>query len=221
MEKLVFSYNNCGKDTIEHQSAGGFNGKAVHIMPLAGFVHTSLRSGGSLDQGMEWPGYNTFSGGVGLLAILPRARQQFAFFADLLYNHLNAQRNALKEGYGNTETLQFNYSRAQLDVLFRYRYPTGSRIRPFVNLGVSNTLIFSNKSNLDVYDAGSNTHFIDAPFFTEGGMKNYMMGIVGGIGIEAGRFNVEARLETTDGLSSVNGENVTPTNFYLLFGFSF
>jgi len=108
-----------------------------------------------------------------------------------------------------------------LDFLFRYRYPTGSRVRPFVNLGLSNTLIFSNKSNLDFYDPSTNTHTIDAPFFTEGGMKSYMVGIVGGLGIEAGRFNAEARLETTDGLSSVEGENVTPTIFYLLVGFSF
>jgi len=221
MEKLVFSYNNCGKDTVEHQSAGGFNGNAVHIMPLAGFVHTSLRSGGSLDQGMAWPSYNTVSGGAGILAILPRSRQQYAFFVDLLYRHLNVRSNALSEGYGNSETLQFNYSQAQLDFLFRYRYPTGSRVRPFVNLGLSNTLIFSNKSNLDFYDPSTNTHTIDAPFFTEGGMKSYMVGIVGGLGIEAGRFNAEARLETTDGLSSVEGENVTPTIFYLLVGFSF
>jgi len=221
MEKLIFSYNNCGKDTVEHQNAGGFNGQAVHIMPLAGFVHTSLRGGGSLDQGMEWPGYNTVSGGVGILAILPRARQQFAFFADLLYRHLNVRSNALNEGYGNSETLQFNYNQAQLDILFRYRYPTGSRFRPFVNLGVSNTLIFSNKSNLDYYDPSTNSHIIDPPFFVEGGMKNYSVGIVSGIGVEAGRFNVEARLETTDGLSTVTSENVTPTNFYLLVGFSF
>jgi hypothetical protein len=222
LHKLIFAYNNCGKDTVERRETGAPQGKAVSFMPLLGYFHSSLHVTGSLyESRMSWPSDNSVTGGVGMQLVLPRARQKFAFFMDVLYRHYKSQGSVLVVDNGLTEQGVFDYDQVQVDFQFRYRFPTAGRVRPFLNIGASGTTLFNNKSYQDQHDVITDQHTLLPMFGFSGDMKTSQFGLIGGGGIQAGRFSLEARIEKSDGLSSVNEASATLTNFYLLAGFSF
>ncbi len=219
LHRLIFAYNNCGKDTVEGAPADAEHGKAVRLVPMIGGFHTSLHVTGDFYSGINWPGYSSVTGGVGVLGILPRSRQQFSLFADVLYSHFNSLGSTVDKGYGLYQFAQLTYDQAQLDLMFRYRYPTMSHIRPFVNIGFSNSLIFNNKSFQEYYEAGEPT--TKQPIYgSSGSLKSSLTAFLGGVGVEVRRFSIEARIYKTDGLSNITGNNFTPTSYVLLVGFS-
>ncbi|HEY4064520.1 MAG TPA: hypothetical protein VGM30_21595 [Puia sp.] len=220
LRKLVFAYNNCGKDTIEQRAAPtGTTGKGVAFIPMLGYLHSSVRISGEVDEAhMSWPAYNTFAAGMGMQILLPRAREQFSFFTDLLYAHFSSAGGGFTVNSFTTENSVIDFNQLKLDIQFRYRYPEGS-VRPFLNAGFSNTMIISNKSYQNDYNSFDNSNTHGPIFGTSGGMKSFQVGIIGGGGITAGRWSVEARFERLPGISDFQSIGSPMTNYYLLAGF--
>jgi hypothetical protein len=220
LRKLVFAYNNCGKDTIEQRSAvAGTTGMAVSFIPMLGYLHSSVRISGELDEAsMSWPAYSTFATGLGMQILVPRAREQFSLFTDLLYAHFSSTGGTLTANNFTTENSVIDFDQLKLGIQFRYRYPEG-RVRPFLNVGFSNTMIISDKSYRNTHISYDSSN-IRAPIFgVPGGMKRYQVGIIGGGGITAGRWSVEARFERLPGISDFQSIGSPMTNYYLLAGF--
>ena len=78
---------------------------------------------------------------------------------------------------------------------FRYQYPEGKAVRPFFNVGFSNSMIINNKSYRNDYNSADNSNTHGPIFGISGGIKSYQVGIIGGAGITAGPWNIEARIE--------------------------
>ena len=215
LRKLVFAYNNCGKDTTEQKEAAGHK-QSVFFMPVAGIMHAKVSVKGQLYEAqMSWPSYTGPIGGVGMLVVLPRGREQYSFLFNALYNHFESRGSAVNLGYGLNVRSTFDLEQAQLDVQFRYRYPEG-KVRPFVNFGIGELTELSNKSTETVNVQPSTAIFGDASY-----MHKTQTVLLGGAGVQAGRFSVEARIEGTDGLTTIDGTSATMTHFYLLCGFNF
>jgi hypothetical protein len=221
LRKLVFSYNNCGKDTVEQRSAQtGARGQAITFIPMLGYLHSSVRVSGNLDEArMSWPSYSTFAAGMGMQILLPRARQQFSFFTDLLYAHFSSASNAFRVNSFTTENSVIDFSQLKLDIQFRYQYPEGKAVRPFFNVGFSNSMIINNKSYRNDYNSADNSNTHGPIFGISGGIKSYQVGIIGGGGITAGPWNIEARIERLPGISDLESVGSPMTNYYLLVGF--
>jgi hypothetical protein len=220
LRKLVFTYNNCGKDTVEQRPAE-HGSKVVSITPLLGYFHSAVRISGLADVAkMSWPSYGGVTGGVGMLLVLPRAREQFSFFTDLLYRHFYSSSSVYQLNDFTTEQGLLDYNQVQLDIQFRYRFPTGS-VRPFLNAGLSNSLIVSNKSDQNEKQSGAGQDYTYPMFRQSSGMKTFQFGFIGGGGVSIGHLSLEARVEETEGLSQLSGTSAPLTNFYLLAGFSF
>ena len=217
LRKLFFSYNNCGKDTVDHQTVR--TGRSVFFLPIIGFLNSKVGFSASSRpwQGMMFPSYNTLTGGVGALFILPRRRQQQSILADLLYNHFQAHSNTTRANDYLTDDATLNYNAWNLNLQFRYRFPTGN-IRPFLQVGFSNTLITGNKSIRHEHDDIGDTN--DYRPFLDDGFRKYWVGWVAGAGIMAGRFCIEGRASGGPGISSFSSTSSPVTNLYFLLSYA-
>lgn len=216
LRKLVFTYNNCGKDTVEQKAGAGGHKQSVFFMPVLGLIHGSVSVKGQLYEAqMHWPASNGPVGGLGMLVVLPRGRDQYSFLFNALYNHFESHGNALNLGYGLNVRSTFDLSQAQLDVQFRYRYPEG-KVRPFINFGLGEVIEVSNKSTQEVNVQPPTAIFGDASY-----MHKTQTALLGGAGVQAGRFSVEARIMKTDGMMTIDGTGASMTHLYLLCGFNF
>jgi hypothetical protein len=216
LRKLVFTYNNCGKDTVEQKAGTASRKQSVFFMPILGFMHSRVSVKGQLYEAqMSWPAYNGPIGGAGMLVVLPRGREQYSFLFNALYNHFESHGNALNLGYGLNVRSTFDMSQAQLDVQFRYRYPEG-KVRPFINFGLGELMEVSNKSTQEVNVQAPTPIFGDASY-----MHKTQTVLLGGAGVQAGRFSVEARIMETDGMMTIDGTGAHMTDLYLLCGFNF
>lgn len=217
LRKLIARYNHCGqslKDVVAKTDRGG---RRVFFSPLVGFEHSSVKvSGQSYEAGENWRAYNTFTGGVGMLIVLPRSRGQFSFVADALYQHFFSAGSPTNGGYGLYLHGNFDFDQAQLDLLFRYRYPASPKIRPFIDGGIGQIAVFNNKSTRYINTVGPQPLFGDASY-----MHKFQMAIIGGIGVEISRFTLEARIEKPGAFTSIVETSANLTHLSVLAGFNF
>jgi len=202
---------------VDHQTVR--TGRSVFFLPIIGFLNSNVGFSASSRpwQGMMFPSYNTLTGGVGALFILPRRRQQQSILADLLYNHFQAHSNTTRANDYLTDDATLNYNAWNLNLQFRYRFPTGN-IRPFLQVGFSNTLITGNKSIRHEHDDIGDTN--DYRPFLDDGFRKYWVGWVAGAGIMAGRFCIEGRASGGPGISSFSSTSSPVTNLYFLLSYA-
>jgi hypothetical protein len=221
LRKLFFAYNNCGKDTVERKEKD--SGRHVLFLPMIGYANTRARFNSPLYLvgKFSFPAYSTFTGGVGVLFVLPRNQGRFSILTDVLYQHIHSQSNVYRENYFQTDNGVLNYNTWDLDIQFRYRFPTG-KVRPFIQAGLANSFIAGNKSQQNTIDAGSGTAgntTMSEPLLGNS-LKSYSPGWVAGAGIQAGRFSLEARIMKSPGMSDLSQIGSSVTNFYFLAAFA-
>jgi hypothetical protein len=226
LRKLIFGYNNCGKDTVERKEGGAKSGKLVRFIPLAGYYRSSVHTAGTYQEAgsLTWPAYSSLTAGIGVQLVLPRTREQFSCFTDLLYSHFSSKTSPYAVNSATVETGYMAYNQVQLDILFRYQLPTG-KLRPFVNGGISNIILFNNNSYVISQEGGVNgntrTSLFDGLNSTGPGPSPYEFGLTGGAGFSVGRFSLEARVQKPEGITGTMDAYTSVTNFFLLAGFSF
>jgi hypothetical protein len=93
----------------------------------------------------------------------------------------------------------------------QYTYPKGV-VRPFAHLGMGNALIISTKNNN--YDDDS----LDDHRVAIDGPRKYEQSLVGGIGMKASRFQLEARYMTTTGWVPYAGSSMHVNSLQLIAG---
>jgi hypothetical protein len=222
IRKLLFSYDHCGKDTVESVAHGGES--AVRFEPLVGFIHTSFHVTGDVDAAkMSWPADNSISIGIGAHISLPRSRQQFSFLIDALYNRLYSKSSAYMPNGFTTEMGYIDLQLLQNDVLFRYQYPAG-KVRPFAEAGIANIFVIKDKSYMGDQETGETTITRSSLFslFTgSNGVPSYIFGLTGGAGVQIGRFSIEARIRYASGLSEAEDVSAPITSVSVLAGWSF
>lgn len=214
LEKLFFIYNNCGKDTTDKKKEG----IRVQVFPLAGYFSSKVRFvGADVSAAQVYPAFSSLAGGMGALFILPRKRQQLSLVTDLLWQRFQSASNTVAVNSFTTASGHLDYSLLNVELLFRYRYPTNG-LRPFVEAGMANSIGFG----LSCYQTYVDDihHSTTKQPLLDGGLRHYLLGWILGAGISAKRWTVEGRFEAGNGLSNVEGTASPTTSWYALFSYA-
>lgn len=203
LRNLVFSYNNCGKDTVEGKVEGRSHGGAVRFFPIAGYVTSQVKFGGSGDPvtGEHFAASGGIVAGAGALFILPRKREQFAIVADVIWQHFHSVSDTGQASSYITDVGHMDYSLVELEVLLRYSYPSG-KVRPFIEAGMANGSAFNFNCYQVNYDHVYNSTSVYNTDMLGGGLRHYQNGWILGAGVSGRHWGVEGRWETSEGISS-------------------
>ncbi|TWI92287.1 outer membrane protein with beta-barrel domain [Chitinophaga japonensis] len=164
---------------------------------LAGFSANTIRFTG--DHPLARMPYTSSASVLpGLFLDIPcsRQRQQYWLGAELYYKTQDASGERIGARGQPVEQVDLKFTYLQLNVMFRYVYPKG-RVRPFVNVGWGNAVVLSENENKRFREGYRDSEAIDGPRKHEGS-------IFGGLGVQYGRFQVEARHARTNGFSPYN-----------------
>jgi hypothetical protein len=219
LRKLIFTYNNCGKDTVETTPRKRDRG-SVQFFPLAGFVTTSVKfTGNDPIASQRYPASASPVLGAGALFIVPWNRKRFSFVTDLVWQHFHSVSSSVEEtSFSIDQVGHIDYSLLKLDVLFRYRFPTGGKVRPFLEAGISNGTAMGIKA-YQSYQANQNNYSYTQAF-PDGAIRTYQQGWLLGAGLSAGHWSLEGRFEAGPPISYAT-EVFSPTNsWYALLSYS-
>jgi hypothetical protein len=196
LEKLIFAYNNCGRDTVEKRPNRG----KILLFPIVGFTSSTLRfKGNDLAAYEHYKASPGLFAGAGALFIVPRNREKLSFLADLGWQHLHSVSDPITDIY-STNTGYIDYSLVKLDILFRYRYPAGG-IRPFVEGGISNGLALGLNCYQRSIDRMGNFTYTEP--MLGGSLRKHQEGWLLGAGIGGKRWTFEGRFESSSGISEL------------------
>lgn len=166
------------------------------LMAGAGFNSYHFSGDHSLSRG-SYKGTTTPL--IGLFIDIPvsRNRQQYWCSAEAHYKVVDASGGLSRENIlGSTnEQANLKFSYVQLNLLFRYVYPKG-RVKPFANIGWANAIMISESKN-ERYNVG---HKEDARIAIDGPRK-HESGLLGGVGAQYSRLQIEARYLWSNGFS--------------------
>lgn len=142
------------------------------------------------------------------------ATRQWSVYNELLYKSYSthADMDMTASLKGDVTTFKFSY--LQLNVMAQYTYPKGF-IKPFVHAGIGTAAIIQTKKN-DYYDISRPEHYeaYDSP-------RKLEQMIVGGIGIKAGRFQLEVRGSTSTGWIDITSASMPVNSLQILAGVRF
>ena len=221
LKRLIDTYNQCG--------VGPEGGKgrrvSVHVLVLGGFLNSAVKPGGKSDATYaHWPAFSGPTGGLGVW-IQPargtRSRKRWGLVIDALYDDLLVNSGIFHKNYYQIYTGKLDYMEAKANIQLRYAYPLGD-FRPFLGVGFSNSLIFSNSSSQKYIDQSDNT-VIRQPLFGPGvQLATYRPGGFGVVGLAWKRWSLEGRYErTTPLVNTTTGIKAPVTNLYALAAFAF
>lgn len=142
-------------------------------------------------------GYSSnFSPVIGISLDLGLARNQnkWHIINELIYKNYKTGDSFVRPyggGYNYTYDISFNFSYLQLNNLVRYLFAANSSIMPYVNFGIGNGFMISQKENKRV----TLDSFNGATTFSEAinGPKKYEFSLMGGGGIATGKITLEFR----------------------------
>lgn len=219
LSRLVTTYNHCGKELV--QSRKGRYPWKVHVVPLIGGLHSSVKLSGNTDAAYAgWPSFNGPTGGLGFLFQPTRGRRRLAIQLDGLFDQFLLKSGRLQKNYYQSYTAAMEYDEIKGNLQVRYQMPVGAA-RPWIGAGVSNTLIINNTSKQDLFDASSSQTIHQPLFGSTDDMRVYRAGVFVSLGAAFKHWVLEGRAERTQGLVSLPGVTSPVTNFYLLLGYMF
>lgn len=221
LKALVDRYNRCGIETV----ARGGRWVLVNILPMAGYLQSRVQPAGNADAAhAAWPAFSGPIGGLGFLFRPGRGSkrvQRWGVLVDLLYDQVLVNSRHYQKTYYQNWYGKLAYSEARADVQIRYAYPIGN-FRPFLGLGISNTMIFNNMSSQKIIDAATNTTIRQELFGDNNYMVTYRPGGFGAVGIGWKRWSLEGRYErTADLVNTTTGIKTKVTNLCALVAFRF
>lgn len=218
LRKLVFSFNNCGKDTMENREKVT-NGGAVRVFPFVGFASTTVKFQGPDDPAgfQHYPVSNSLTAGIGALFILPRNRERYSILVDVGWQHVHSVSDSARATYV-TAIGHMEYSLLMAETLLRYRFPS-SRWRPFIEGGMA----FGAAYDFNCYQSGYYHLGATSPYnepMLGGAFHHFQTGFILGAGVGERHWGLEARMETSGGISDLVSTSSTTTSLFLLLSYS-
>jgi hypothetical protein len=105
----------------------------------------------------------------------------------------------------------FDMKYVRLNNLLRYQFSKWS-VQPFAQAGFSVSYAFQNDNYRKTAPNLTRTPYLPSP-------RKYEHGLLAGAGIQAGRFSLEGRYETANGMANGIGVNANTRTLYLLLGY--
>jgi hypothetical protein len=226
ISKVIVKYNSCGGKAAEGHIYKG-DKVIVKIGVIAGLSLTHLTTGGVFKHEQNFSKSTDPAAGLSATFILPRTNQKTAIYTELLYRSYSVHtENIIPITSFDQATRHFNYVIApkylKLFTAYQYQF-TQSKLKPFFNLGMTNSLMLSKKMDksytyrTDNQSAGprESTELIAAE------PRTYEQGLALGLGIGVRSFVLELRGEISNGFSAIKTKRTSPNTGYLLLHYNF
>jgi hypothetical protein len=176
-----------------------------------------------------FPSVWTYTGGISLKIILPYLNGSWIIYNDLVYRpyyvYTEYDNNNIIYQYlpGNSShyTYSFTMGYLKLNTMLRYQFPKWA-VKPFVNVGMSNSYALINKNHSTTTITTSPTPYVtykEGPAVPE--TKNYEAGFVCGIGACFKELGLEFRYEWANGMSAYTGYTGSENSYSFLLSFTF
>ena len=194
---LFIAYNQC-KNPSEKIVAKAKEKLGITWGLMMGVSNNSYRfSGDHFLASADYKSSTSPLPGLFLNVPLSRNRHQYWFGLEAYYKQVDASGTFetwnIIRSYQEQANLKFSY--AQLNLVFRYVYPAGT-LRPFANFGGGYAFMLSESTN-ERYPVDRKQ---DAKVAIDGPRK-YEVSIMGGVGLQYKRIQLEARYATSNGFS--------------------
>jgi Outer membrane protein beta-barrel domain len=210
---LKIYYKNCGKSTTTYLHKQMGKGK-FSVSLLGGISKTSLSFKGPNPDAV-YVGVITrtalktnpsISPGIRLTYLIPRAHQKFSISLDFYYNQFSAI--ASEYTYNNspndyeTKILTINPKYMHSSLGLKYFLNRENNLRPFLQAGVSESIMLSEKSEAmwNKYSVGSNTITTGYPF-PNNSLKKSSFGEFIGFGLSYKKLGIDFRYHTLGSLA--------------------
>lgn len=214
LNRLIATYNQCGAALAE--AGKGKYGWTIHVLPMAGLLHSAVKMSGNTDAAYAgWPAFDGPTGGLGVLLQPSKGRRRLSIQVDGLYDHFSLNSHEFHKNYYQRYNARLDYDEIKGNLQIRYQIARGN-IRPFLGIGISNTLIINNNSTQTLTDVGNAQNFRQS---LEDPIRMYRPGAFVSAGAQFRHWVLEGRAEQTQGLTSLPGVSSPVTNFYLLIGY--
>jgi len=219
LSRVVSTYNQCGPSIAETRK--GRYRWLIHVLPVAGGLHSMVKVSGNTDAAYAgWPAFDGPTGGLGVIAQLSKGQRRLAIQADVLYDHFSVSSGEYHKNYYQRFRAKLQYEEIKGNLQVRYYYMAG-KTRPFVGLGISNSLTINNNSTQTLSDVGNAQNFRQPLFGSADAIRMYRTGAFVSLGAQLRRWVLEGRAEQTQGLAGQSDIHAPVTNFYLLLGYMF
>lgn len=172
----------------------------------------------------SFPGTWTWMGGVALKVILPYLNGSWIIYNDLVYRPYSASgsydsTNILIPNSSDHYEWTFNMGYLKLNTMLRYQYPKWA-VKPFVNLGISNSYAVINDSHCtQTFTWHGTSEVTEGPAIQE--TKNYEIGFICGLGACFRGFGFEFRFETANGMSAYSTLTAAENSYSFLLSYTF
>lgn len=227
LTKAVQTYNQCMGGT---QYAKEPKKTSYKLVPVLTFSIPSLNMAGehSYAKGSYSSTGLGLGAGVAMQVSNPAFSEKISILLELLYAPYQFEgtvENNYSTGRTTTHELLFDLHYLKLPGQLRYTFPKG-KVRPFVNAGVSYSYaIYTNrqlKSTSTFYNTSSTEESEALPGRD---FRPNMFGTLGGVGItypiKNNTLSLEARYESTDGISRIMSLPSSIKTFSLMAGYNF
>jgi hypothetical protein len=145
-----------------------------------------------------------YAGGFAVNCRLPRNRHAVSIYAELLLKNYKSsvptERGPISDFH---DSIGFNFLYLKLNTFIRYQV-MNQNVRPFFEIGLSNGFAVKHDISIPDYDP-----------------RVYEQGIVAGIGVAIQRFQIESRIEFSNGFGFNVSSKSGFTTFYGLVGYAF
>lgn len=242
LRALTTKYNGCNEQRAATLAVQPDKNKtSVEVGVLAGVHRTNMvfksdnPAPRSLRSFTDGPYENNINGtgGISVNVIFPRGRQRLSLYGELLYLQYNLSKvveQTRATGAGTSyrkEDSGFDVSYGRINLLLRYHWVNNSRIRPYLQSGLSGARSLRNANyykltTQEVYDVAGTVY----SNYEEGVIlqppRKIEFGWLAGVGVTAGRFGLEGRYEIGDGLVGPSRTlSSTRRSAYLLLSYAF
>jgi hypothetical protein len=213
IELLKTYYKSCGKTSTTYLHKQPGKGK-FSVSVLAGTSKTGLAFNGDNPNAVyvgvmtrtSLKTETTFAPGLRINYLIPRAHQKLSFSLDIYYNQFTASTSeyTYNSAPDNYETKMLSISPKYLHSSFGLKYflSREANLRPFLQAGISESFMLSNKSEAiwDKHYFGTNTITSEYPF-TGSSLKKSAFGEFIGLGLSYKKLGIDLRYHSLGNLA--------------------
>lgn len=223
LEKIFKYYYGCTNKPIEYEK------KQEKVLStfgaIAGLTLNNLSYSPSLSYSripVEFKTTPNFTVGLFSNIALTRNQQKWSIYNELAISPFKVEFNHFDYKSENEHTnyeLTFKYTYLKLNTMLRYKYGIG-KVFVFINVGISNGYAIS-----ETNQAVKNAKFYSSETSKTTQILNptrlYEQGLVGGLGVQYGKFSFESRYERGNGNSKMLNLNSITNRGLFIFGYRF
>lgn len=199
LKSLFNEYNQCKGNSVDSYKAEKEK-TSVEISLLAGVSSTKLDwISDEFNNGIVTANFNkstNFTTGIGFDLVTARSNRRWSIYNEILLKSYKTS------GESSIGTSKYDLRYLKLNTMGRY-YLLNKKIRPYLGLGISNGWAIKSENNVNL------------------DFRKYEQGLIGSLGLNIDKFNMEFRYETSNGMSEQQALSSKVNSYFVLIAYRF